>query len=145
MKINIQDIDINYIQYGKGKDIVLLHGWGQNIAMMKPLGDNFQDKYRITISDSNIESFFIVLNSESGDAQLSVYKEKETSYNKESLISISSHNDYIPDVVRVTPKKIGQENLVGKYIIKVYKDFILITHLFCKIKSLKKYCSIFFS
>ena len=51
MKINIQDIDINYIQYGKGKDIVLLHGWGQNIAMMKPLGDNFQDKYRITILD----------------------------------------------------------------------------------------------
>ena len=51
MKINIQNIDVNYIQYGKGKDIVLLHGWGQNIEMMKPLGDNFSDRFRITILD----------------------------------------------------------------------------------------------
>ena len=49
---NIKNIDINYIQYGnpKGKDIVLLHGWGQNIEMMKPLGDNLLN-YRITILD----------------------------------------------------------------------------------------------
>ena len=39
MKIKIQDININYIQYGEGKDILLLHGWGQNIEMMKPLGE----------------------------------------------------------------------------------------------------------
>lgn len=32
-------VDINYIEYGEGDDIVLLHGWGQNIAMMKPVGD----------------------------------------------------------------------------------------------------------
>lgn len=51
MKIKIKDLDINYIQYGKGKDIVLLHGWGQNIEMMKPLGDKLQKKYRITILD----------------------------------------------------------------------------------------------
>lgn len=51
MKINIRKININYIQYGSGSDIVLLHGWGQNIEMMKPLGDNFQKKYRITIID----------------------------------------------------------------------------------------------
>ena len=51
MKINIKDIDINYIQYGSGKDIILLHGWGQNIEMMKPIGDNFSDKFRITILD----------------------------------------------------------------------------------------------
>ena len=51
MKINIRNIDINYIQYGSGKDIVLLHGWGQNIEMMKPLGDKFSNKYRITILD----------------------------------------------------------------------------------------------
>ena len=31
----IRNLDINYIQYGKGKDILLLHGWGQNIEMMK--------------------------------------------------------------------------------------------------------------
>ena len=36
---HIKDVDINYIEYGEGDDIVLLHGWGQNIAMMKPVGD----------------------------------------------------------------------------------------------------------
>lgn len=51
MKIKIQDLDVNYIQYGKGKDILLLHGWGQNIEMMKILGDNFADNFRITILD----------------------------------------------------------------------------------------------
>ena len=51
MKIKIQNININYIQYGEGKDILLLHGWGQNIAMMKPLGDNFCNRFRITILD----------------------------------------------------------------------------------------------
>ncbi len=51
MKVNIQNLNINYIQYGEGKDIILLHGWGQNIAMMKPLGDNFCNRFRITILD----------------------------------------------------------------------------------------------
>ena len=51
MKINVKDLDINYIQYGEGKDILLLHGWGQNIEMMKPIGDNFSNKFRITIID----------------------------------------------------------------------------------------------
>ena len=51
MKINIQDIDINYIQYGKGRDIVLLHGWGQNIEMMRPLGDKLEKDFRVTILD----------------------------------------------------------------------------------------------
>jgi len=51
MKIKMKELEINYIQYGKGKDIVLLHGWGQNIEMMKPLGDFFSNKYRITILD----------------------------------------------------------------------------------------------
>ena len=51
MKIKVKDLSVNYIQYGEGKDILLLHGWGQNIAMMKPLGDHFSDRYRITILD----------------------------------------------------------------------------------------------
>ncbi len=51
MKINVKDVDVNYIQYGEGKDILLLHGWGQNIEMMKFLGDNFSNRFRITILD----------------------------------------------------------------------------------------------
>ena len=47
----IKDLDINYIQYGKGEDVVLLHGWGQNIKMMDPLGKNLADKFKITILD----------------------------------------------------------------------------------------------
>ena len=47
----IKNIKINYKQYGKGDDIVLLHGWGQNIEMMQPLGDEFADNYRVTIID----------------------------------------------------------------------------------------------
>ena len=50
MTIQIGNIKTNYIQYGEGQDIVLLHGWGQNIEMMKPLGDKLVD-YRITILD----------------------------------------------------------------------------------------------
>lgn len=51
MKINIKNIDINYIQYGNGKDVVLLHGWGQNIEMMKPIGDRICNNHRVTIID----------------------------------------------------------------------------------------------
>lgn len=49
----IQNIDINYINYGneQGQTIVLLHGWGQNIAMMKPLGDALQKEFNIVIID----------------------------------------------------------------------------------------------
>ncbi|MCI8347285.1 MAG: alpha/beta hydrolase [Bacilli bacterium] len=51
MIIKFKDIDVNYIQYGEGKDIILLHGWGQNIQMMNPLGDPLSKKYRVTILD----------------------------------------------------------------------------------------------
>lgn len=49
----INDVNINYIDYGnsKGKPIVLLHGWGQNIEMMQPIGDKFKKDYRIIIVD----------------------------------------------------------------------------------------------
>ena len=53
MIMEIDGLKINYIQFGneKGKDIVLLHGWGQNIEMMKPIGDRLCDDFRITILD----------------------------------------------------------------------------------------------
>ena len=51
MKIKVKNVLVNYIQYGEGQDILLLHGWGQNIEMMKILGDNFSNRFRITILD----------------------------------------------------------------------------------------------
>lgn len=53
MKLHVNDVDINYIRYGniKKDTIVLLHGWGQNIQMMKPIGDAFQNNFDIVIFD----------------------------------------------------------------------------------------------
>ena len=47
------ELNINYIRYGnkKGKSIVFLHGWGQNIQMMKSLADPFSDEFDIVILD----------------------------------------------------------------------------------------------
>lgn len=51
--MNIKGININYIEYGnkKGKDVVLLHGWGQNIEMMDPIGKGLMKDFHITILD----------------------------------------------------------------------------------------------
>lgn len=53
MKKKIQNIEINYIEYGKktGQAIVLLHGWGQNIQMMDPIGKSLSKENRIVIVD----------------------------------------------------------------------------------------------
>lgn len=53
MKITINDVDVNYVNYGNkdGKTIVYLHGWGQNIEMMKPIADPFSDEFNIVILD----------------------------------------------------------------------------------------------
>ncbi|MBP3461748.1 MAG: alpha/beta hydrolase [Bacilli bacterium] len=50
---NYQDIKINYINYGKknSDSLVFLHGWGQNIEMMKMLADPFEDDFNIVIID----------------------------------------------------------------------------------------------
>ena len=46
-----KDININYIRYGKieKQSVILLHGWGQNIEMMKPVGDSLTDNDVIII------------------------------------------------------------------------------------------------
>lgn len=51
--MNIKGMYINYVQYGKknGKDVVLLHGWGQNISMMDPIGKGLLNDFHITIID----------------------------------------------------------------------------------------------
>lgn len=49
----IDGVNINYINYGNkdGETIVLLHGWGQNIEMMKMLGDPLSKFCNIIILD----------------------------------------------------------------------------------------------
>ena len=51
--MQVNGVFINYLLYGKnkGETIVLLHGWGQNIDMMRPIGDYFADDYRVLIVD----------------------------------------------------------------------------------------------
>lgn len=48
--MNIDGLFVNYKQVGEGPDVVLLHGWGQNIQMMEPIANNL-DGYKFTIID----------------------------------------------------------------------------------------------
>ena len=49
----VNNVNINYINYGnkERKDIVFLHGWGQNIQMMKMLADPLSKENNIVIVD----------------------------------------------------------------------------------------------
>ena len=49
----VNKVKINYELYGnkQKKTIVLLHGWGQNIEMMKPLGNPLSKEYQILVID----------------------------------------------------------------------------------------------
>ena len=53
MNMRIMDIVVNYKFYDNQKEVtlVLLHGWGQNIEMMEPIGKPFLDKYNVLIID----------------------------------------------------------------------------------------------
>ena len=53
MKLEVNNTNVNYIDYGNknGDAIVFLHGWGQNIQMMKPVADEFERTNRIIIID----------------------------------------------------------------------------------------------
>lgn len=48
----IKNVSLNYIDYGTSeKTLVFLHGWGQNIEMMKMVAEPFKKKFRIIILD----------------------------------------------------------------------------------------------
>lgn len=49
----IMDVNVNYSYSNIGKDItiVLLHGWGQNIEMMKPIGDRYLKYFNVLSID----------------------------------------------------------------------------------------------
>lgn len=52
MDYKYENIKINYTDnLNNGEAIVLLHGWGQNIAMMEPIGNAINNNYRIITVD----------------------------------------------------------------------------------------------
>lgn len=51
MHINIDGLNINYIDEGTGKNVLLLHGWGANIQTMMPIFNILKDKFRVVTLD----------------------------------------------------------------------------------------------
>jgi len=47
MTERICDVDLHYQVSGTGEDVILLHGWGQNIAMMEPLEKYLNQWFRV--------------------------------------------------------------------------------------------------
>ena len=82
-----------------------------------------QDIYEILITEPEVNSLVVVLNTASGDAELTLKKKRDIneiglSKNTE-LIGVSKKDDYIPDVIRITPLKLLSENLIGRYLVYV--------------------------
>lgn len=47
----VENVKIEYRQTGQGRDVLFLHGWGQNLAMMDPLYQHYADRFRVTNLD----------------------------------------------------------------------------------------------
>ena len=82
------------------------------------------DFYELIVDDITVPSIVIVLTTVTGDAELAVYRKDNindfnTDYKKMQLVGVSMNNDYIPDVVRITPNKLNKDNISGRYFIKI--------------------------
>lgn len=51
MEIEVENIKLKYIVEGEGKDLVLLHGWGQNKEMMLALLNILKDDFKVYAFD----------------------------------------------------------------------------------------------
>ena len=51
MEIIIDNLKLNYIVEGIGKDIIVLHGWGANIDTVMPIVNLLKDKFRVHALD----------------------------------------------------------------------------------------------
>lgn len=52
MEISINNKLLNYVDEGIGNDtVILLHGWGANIATMLPISNLIKDRYRVVLLD----------------------------------------------------------------------------------------------
>ena len=51
MHIDIDGLNINYIDEGKGRHVLLLHGWGGSIQTMMPIFNILKEKFRVVALD----------------------------------------------------------------------------------------------
>ncbi len=51
MRINIDGLNINYMDEGTGDAVLLLHGWGGSIQTMIPIANILKDKCRVIVPD----------------------------------------------------------------------------------------------
>ncbi|MDD2397008.1 MAG: alpha/beta hydrolase [Tissierellia bacterium] len=51
MYIDIDGLNINYIDEGNGKHVLLLHGWGGSIQTMMPIFNILKDRFRVVTLD----------------------------------------------------------------------------------------------
>ncbi len=49
--LQISSVTIHYTQQGKGRDVVCLHGWGQNIEMFQATQDFLSPWFKVTLLD----------------------------------------------------------------------------------------------
>ena len=103
----------------------------ENPTMMSPkktfyniIPKGKDDFYELIVDDVTIPSIVIVLTTVTGDAELAVYRKENindfsTDYKNMKLVGISMNNDYIPDVIRITPNKINKDDISGRYFIRI--------------------------
>jgi len=51
MKIEIQELKLNFIVEGEGDNVVILHGWGANINTVMPIFNILKDKFKVHAID----------------------------------------------------------------------------------------------
>lgn len=51
MKVNIENIEINYICEGQGKNILILHGWGAGIDTILPIFNHLKSNFKVYAMD----------------------------------------------------------------------------------------------
>ncbi len=51
MKVDIEGIELNYIEEGKGKDVLVLHGWGASIGTVLPIVNLLKAKFKVYALD----------------------------------------------------------------------------------------------
>lgn len=51
MKVNIENIEMNYICEGQGKNILILHGWGASIDTIMPIFNHLKSHFKVYALD----------------------------------------------------------------------------------------------